>query len=178
MRLLLRFGSTASHSGQHSGAVMSDGSGDCILLTLGLRASLQGDVAGRVWLDSDANNAVTIGIDEGFEGIVVNLFRIVGSRRTYLGCTQTDGTGATAKHAALQHGEHQTCWTLSQQALHRSQLQLPYRHRRASSWRHVDLGRCLISDVDAAFTHSASCLQARTALLAWCQIPTACRCEV
>jgi hypothetical protein len=58
-----------------------------------LPISLQGAVAGRVWLDSDANNVVTIGIDEGFEGIVVNLFRIVGSRRTYLGCTQTDGTG-------------------------------------------------------------------------------------
>ena len=64
-----------------------------ILLTVGLRALLQGAVAGRVWLDSDNNNVVTIGIDEGFEGIVVNLFRIVGSRRTFLGCTQTDGTG-------------------------------------------------------------------------------------
>ena len=81
---------------------MSDGTCNYVLLTLGLHASLQGDIAGRVWLDSDANNAVTIGIDEGFEGIVVNLFRIVGSRRTYLGCTQTDGTGESAQRAALK----------------------------------------------------------------------------
>lgn len=61
--------------------------------TLPVSAKLQGIITGRVYLDSNNDNVVTAGIDEGFEGIVVNVFRIAGITRTFLGCTQTDGTG-------------------------------------------------------------------------------------
>ncbi len=51
-------------------------------------------MTGHVWQDSDQSDGFTSGVDEGFEGVTVNLWRAAaGARRTFLGCTQTDGNG-------------------------------------------------------------------------------------
>ena len=44
--------------------------------------------------DNDQNGVYSSNIDSGFEGIVVSLYRSVGSTLTFLGCTNTDSTGA------------------------------------------------------------------------------------
>lgn len=53
-----------------------------------------GTIQGNVWMDSNGNDRYTLGIDEGFEGAAVNLWRYSGSVKTFMGCTQTNGQGA------------------------------------------------------------------------------------
>ena len=61
---------------------------------LAVERCVQAAAQGYVWQDNDQNSAYSANIDSGFEGIVVNLYRAVGSALTFLGCTNTDGTGA------------------------------------------------------------------------------------
>jgi hypothetical protein len=56
--------------------------------------STQANLQGYVWQDNDQNSKYSANIDSGFEGIVVNLYRAVGSALTFLGCENTDGTGS------------------------------------------------------------------------------------
>ena len=59
-------------------------------------ASAQATVQGYVYQDNNANNVYTPGIDQGFQGAMVNLYRSVGGVLTFLGCTSSDGTGTSS----------------------------------------------------------------------------------
>ena len=75
---------------------------------------MQANVQGYVWQDNDQNGKYSANIDSGFEGIVVNLYRAVGSALTFLGCANTDATGTP-------HNPCRMCLTASI----RLQLSLP-----------------------------------------------------
>ena len=51
-------------------------------------------MSGTVWQDADGNGRYTVGLDEGWEGVTVNLWRLSGSVRTFMGCATTSGSGA------------------------------------------------------------------------------------
>ncbi len=61
---------------------------------------MQATAQGYVWQDNDRSSTYSANIDSGFEGLVVNLYRSVGTSLTFLGCTNTDGTGVLRNHGS------------------------------------------------------------------------------